>query len=94
MTDFKDHPVSLGEIKSDRTGDGSQWTPRDVLVKMLRDIDSGVARPDVLVVAWSEPPPADAQDARKERRGHFLQSTNDGLLSLGLMQSTIFKMQD
>lgn len=88
MPDFKDHPLSIGEIKSDRTGDGSQWTPRDVLVKMLRDIDSGAVNPDVLVVAWGE------LSANGKRQGHFYQSTPDGFLSLGLMQATIFKMQD
>jgi hypothetical protein len=88
VTDFKDQPLSIAEIKADRTGDGAQWTPRDVLVKMLREIDSGVARPDVLVVAWGE------LDANGKRQGHFFQSTVDGFISLGLMQSTIFKMQD
>lgn len=85
--DFSNHPLSIGEIKSGRLCDGSKWTPRDVLVKMLRDIDSGAIYPDLLVVAYSEV----VNDARM---GHFQQSTPDGMLSLGLMQATIFKMQD
>jgi hypothetical protein len=84
---FAEHPVSIGEIQSDRSGDGKKWTPRDVLVKMLRMIDSGEVSPDVLVVAYGE-----MRDGN--RQGHFWQSTPDGMLSLGLMQSTIFKMQD
>jgi hypothetical protein len=87
VTDFADRPVSVGEARSDRTGDGAQWTPRDVLVKTLRMIDSGEISPDVLVVAYG-------QQIEGRRTGHFWQSTQDGMLSLGLMQSTIFKMQD
>lgn len=87
MDDFTNHPLSIGETRADRNRDGSLWSPREVLVTMLRDIDSGKIQPDVLVVAWGE-----IMDGK--RRGHFYQSTPDGLLSLGLMQSTIFKMQD
>lgn len=39
--DFKDHPLSITEIKSDRTNLGSDWTPRDALIALLLDIDSG-----------------------------------------------------
>jgi hypothetical protein len=84
--DFSAYPLSVGELKSDSSGDGSQWTPRDVLVKMLRMIDSGEASPDVLVVAWGE-------HVNGRRQADFWQSTPDGLLSLGLMQATIFEMQ-
>jgi hypothetical protein len=87
MDDFTNHPISVGEVKSERSGDGANWTPRDVLVKTLRMIDGGEILPDVLVVAYGE-----MKEGR--RQGHFWQSTSDGLLSLGLMQSTIFKMQD
>ena len=84
---FTDSPVSVGEILASRNGDGAKWTPREALVKILRMIDSGESSPDVLVIAYGE-----LIDG--VRQGHFFQSTPDGLLSLGLMQSTIFKMQD
>jgi hypothetical protein len=84
---FAEHPVSINEVKSERSGDSADWTPRDVLVKVLRMIDSGEISPDVLVVAYG-------QHVEGKRTGHFWQSTPDGMLSLGLMQSTIFKMQD
>jgi hypothetical protein len=87
MTDFSDHPVSLSEIKAERDLDGKAWTPRDVLLKLLRDIDSGKCNPDLLVVSYSE-----VVDGK--RSGRFWQATPCGLLSLGLMQSTIFKMQE
>lgn len=87
MDDFTNHPLYIGETRSERNRDGSLWSPREVLVAMLRDIDAGKIQPDVLVVACGE-------RVDGKRHGHFYQSTPDGLLSLGLMQSTIFKMQD
>lgn len=87
MTDFSDHPVSIAEIKAVERYDGTMWSPRDVLVRMLRDIDSGTCNPDILVASYSE-----VVDGK--RKGHFWQATPCGMLSLGLMQSTIFKMQD
>lgn len=39
--DYSDHPLSITEIKSDKTNRGSDWTPRDALIALLRDIDSG-----------------------------------------------------
>lgn len=37
-TDFSGHPITLGEA---RVGDWTTWTPREALVKTLREIDSG-----------------------------------------------------
>lgn len=39
--DFKEHPKSIAEIKSSKTNRGSDWTPRDALIALLRDIDAG-----------------------------------------------------
>lgn len=44
---FKDYPVSLAEM---RPGDSSKWTPRDALIKALRDLDSGEIECDSLVI--------------------------------------------
>jgi len=41
IEDFKGHPQSIAEIKADREGDGSLWTPRDALISLLREIDEG-----------------------------------------------------
>ena len=48
--DFSDHPKSVTEVKSDRDMSPSSWTPRDVLIDLLRDIDAGVLDIEVLVV--------------------------------------------
>ena len=39
--DFANHPPTINEIKSDKTGNGAAWTSRDVLIALLRDVDSG-----------------------------------------------------
>ena len=39
--DYANHPPTVNEIRSDKTGNGSDWTPRDALIALLRDIDSG-----------------------------------------------------
>lgn len=52
MTDFSNHPKSLTEIKAERAEScgGRLWTPRDVLIATLREIDSGELDPDSLIV--------------------------------------------
>lgn len=39
--DYSKHPVSISEIKSDRTNQAKDWTVRDMLIFMLRNIDNG-----------------------------------------------------
>lgn len=40
-TDFADHPQTVGEIRSDKTQAAKDWSIRDMLICLLRDIDSG-----------------------------------------------------
>lgn len=42
IDDFSDHPKSIGELRSERDDNMSAWSARDVLISVLRDIDSGV----------------------------------------------------
>lgn len=51
--DFKNHPKSIAELRSDRTNNSADWSPRDVLIHMLRMIDEGDIAPNVLVVSYS-----------------------------------------
>jgi hypothetical protein len=50
MNDFKEYPTTLGEARSDRTNCSKDWSPRDCLISILRDIDSGLISPDKLIV--------------------------------------------
>jgi hypothetical protein len=41
MDDYSGYPRTINELKSDRTHAAKDWTPRDLLISALRDIDSG-----------------------------------------------------
>jgi len=41
QVDFRSYPKTIGEIKTKKTNDASDWTPKDVLIHVLRNIDSG-----------------------------------------------------
>ncbi|MBB6167130.1 hypothetical protein [Chelatococcus composti] len=53
MDDFSKAPMSIGEIRASRELDGSKWTPRDVLVSLLREIDAGERQVDTIFVAFA-----------------------------------------
>jgi len=48
---FADHPISLNEARGDQA---DTWTPRDALIKMLRDMDSGAIKPEGLCICYTE----------------------------------------
>lgn len=54
-TDFSNYPPSITEIKASRSGSGHDWTPTDVLINALREIQNGKINPDCLVVIFSTP---------------------------------------
>lgn len=49
---FENYPRSIGEIKSDRSHNGADWTPREALIDLLREIDAGRITPDALVICF------------------------------------------
>lgn len=49
---FEHAPLSIGEIRSQRSWKASDWTPREALVQVLRMIDSGEIAPDAITVCW------------------------------------------
>lgn len=52
---FGDYPEILGEH---RPGGASAWTPREAILSMMKEIDSGAVTPvAVIVVALVEPSP-------------------------------------
>lgn len=48
--DFADHPKSITEIKADKTDLAVNWTPRDALTHLLREIDSGRLNARAIVI--------------------------------------------
>jgi hypothetical protein len=54
VEEFAKHPVSVLEVISERSGNAADWTPRDALINLLREIDSGEVKPDALVICLRE----------------------------------------
>ena len=52
--DFSNHPPTVSELKSNKTGSAKDWTPRDALIAALRDLDSGEIDPETLIVAYHD----------------------------------------
>ncbi len=51
---FADVPKSFLEVRSEQLADGGLWSPRDALICVLRQLDSGEIAPGELIVVWSE----------------------------------------
>jgi hypothetical protein len=52
--DYSNYPKSITELKSDKTQQANDWTPRDVLIDMLRKIDNGEVKPNILAICFRE----------------------------------------
>ena len=48
--DFSKHPRTLGDIRSDKTGNAKDWSVRDALIKTLSQIDSGEIKAHKIVM--------------------------------------------
>lgn len=72
--DFSHTPPSIGEIRTDRTGHASDWSPRELLIATLREIDTGALAPSDMIVLF-----------RHESTAGYRASTSDAMVSLGLL---------
>jgi hypothetical protein len=77
---FAAHPPTIGELRSDRTGEASDWSARDALICVLRELDAGRIKPDTLLIGWSERLP------NGKRETGFRVASPDPLLTAGLAQ--------
>lgn len=88
MDDFSQHPPSVSELKAERSRSSKDWTPRDVLISLLRRIDSGELSPDALLVM--------ARDQDPEREDHHLStwavSSPDVHVTLGMIERCKFSI--
>jgi hypothetical protein len=82
---FTNYPQSLGAARSRRSGNAADWTPRDALIQMLRDIDAEVIAPDALVVCFRESVP-------QGFRTHFSAACPDSGVLLALLEQTKFRI--
>lgn len=90
VDDFADHPKSVTEIRSARSDRACDWTPRDVLIDVLRAIDEKRIDPDALVVVMR----ATSETEGAVSHISFRISSPDYHTTLGLLTSTIYRVQE
>ncbi len=74
---FKDHPESIAEVRAGKARDAALWSPRDVLISLLREIDGGLEI-DAMVIAFRRK--GEAGDAC------YRAAVPDRVVALGLME--------
>lgn len=82
---FTDYPQSLNELRCARSGNAADWTPREALIQMLRDIDSGTIRPDALIVSFRE-------KVERGFRTSFSAACPDSGVMIALLEQTKFRI--
>lgn len=86
IEDFANHPKSLAEVRSEKDEDCTLWTPRDVLISLLREIDSGELKTDAMIVSYREV----VDKEKKIYKTRFSQSAPDNHIGLGLLSRTTY----
>lgn len=84
---FANHPKSVGELKAERDEDSRTWAPRDALISLLREIDSGLTTPTDLVICYIERDPEDGGT-----KSRYLNATSDLPTALGLLNRIQFRL--
>ncbi|NLS19902.1 hypothetical protein HGP16_25520 [Rhizobium sp. P40RR-XXII] len=85
--DFSNHPKTIGELQRERTDSCDVGTPRDILIEMLREIDSGISKPSAMVICYRE-------EIGGESYSRFLSACPDGLVAQGLLSRIIWRMNE
>lgn len=81
VNNFADHPPTIGELRSNKTESARDWTPRDVLIDLLRDIDAKKMDPDAIVVLFRERVP----EGEKPALPHYRAASSDAYVTQGLL---------
>lgn len=85
---FANAPITIGEARAQRAGSAAAWSPRDVLVQLLREIDSGDLKPSAMVVSMAVPQP-DGTMAHSYRN-----ACPDNFVALGLLARAAHRLQE
>lgn len=95
MDNFADHPKSLAEVKSDKSGRAGDWTARDCLITLLRRIDSGelVIKDNNLVVCYEYEDENNKKDKNVQNLSYST-SVPKVLAVMGLLEMTKLKIFD
>jgi hypothetical protein len=89
-TDWSNEPRTIGEK---RDGGWDTWHPRDVLVNLLREIDSGGSSPETLVIITIDP----SDDGEESLIDVTVASPHKFMYVMGAIESSkshLFKSRD
>lgn len=81
VENFAEHPNTIGELRSDRSGLGADWSVRDMLVNLLRDIDSGKIKPEAAVLIFTRAADGDPNATTT----HFRNASPSTIHALGML---------
>lgn len=84
---YAEYPVSVGERRAETTGKAKDWSPRDALIAVLRDLDAG-KKIDAVVVTYREIADDGAHNT------HFTMASPDCLTGLGLLARVSHMIND
>lgn len=87
VDDFSGYPLSVGEIKADKEGDGKIWSARDAIISVLRDIDDGKVSPVAVVVSY-------LHKTDDEERVFYAISAPNKTTGLGLLSRVSFMLNE
>jgi hypothetical protein len=87
MTDFANHPMSIAELRSDRTQNSADWTARDALISTLRTIDNGKKINSVLIAFEHELPDG-------ETKIGFTTAQSENMHMIGILRVVELMMLD
>lgn len=89
MDDFANAPQSIAEIRSDKSGNSSDWSPRDALIATLREIDSGIIDVAQVIVVLAVKASDTTQKTRSFCAGKF--TTYE---CMGLLDNALWRMHN
>lgn len=67
--DFSNEPKTITELRAEKQHNGNLATPRDALIGMLRDLDSGKIAAETIYICYRESPKNGEYHKRGFRRG-------------------------
>ncbi len=77
---YADYPRSVNELRSQRSGNAADWSPREMLITLLRDLDAGSIKPESMVVVFR-------QKRHPGYRTDFSAACPDGTVLVGLLET-------
>lgn len=80
--------MTIGEARAQRAQSAAKWSPRDLLISLLREIDSGETKISALVVSY-------AVEQDDGALGHGYRSAcPDNFTALGLLARASHRLQE